>query len=350
MDTNALRVDMRVRLLGVVLSAAALSGCTLKDQEAPDLAGPSGLSLSLSVAASPDRLVQDGVSQTVITATVRNAQGEPVSGKGITWFVTASDGSQVEPVTQASVTNAQGQASTRVTSPDPPREVPSTPLKLRIAAQAQGTDTSTSGPGWERDRMTVEVELVPPAGTPTANHNPVASFTVSPAVGNINQEITFDASATTDEGTICDNRCNYLWDFGDFTTDTGKHVTHKYTLPDSYTVTLTVTDGRSGVGSTSRTVTVNGPAAPIASFAITPISSVAMTSATVSLDGTSSTVGVPATIVQYAWTVDSDAAVIRTTPIYSPVTLSGQGVHSIILTVTDSLGRTATRSSTFTVN
>src|SRR6185503_3502401 len=108
MDTNVLRVDMRVRLLGVVLSAVALSGCTLKDQEAPGLAGPSGLSLSLSVVASPDRLIQDGASQTVVTATVRNAQGEPVSGKGITWFVTASDGSQVEPVSQTSVTNAQG--------------------------------------------------------------------------------------------------------------------------------------------------------------------------------------------------------------------------------------------------
>ena len=349
MDTNVLRVNMRVRLLGVVLSAAALSGCTLKDQEAPELAGPSGLSLSLSVVASPDRLIQDGASQTVVTATVRNAQGEPVSGKGITWFVTASDGSQVEPVTQQSVTNAQGQASTRVTAPAAPAEVPSSPVKLRIAAQAQGTDTSTTGPGWERDRMTVEVELVPPSGTPTANRNPVAAFTIAPAVGNINQDITFDASATMDEGSICDSRCNYMWDFGDFTTDTGKRVTHRYTLPDTYTVTLTVTDGRGGVHSTTHQLTVNGPAAPTAAFTVALISSVAMTSATISLDGTASTVGVPATIVQYAWTVDSDPVVVRTTPIYSPVTLTGQGVHSISLTVTDSLGRTATRSSTYTV-
>jgi PKD repeat protein len=299
--------------------------------------------------ASPDRLIQDGVSQTVITATVRNAQGEPVSGKGITWFVTASDGSQVEPTTQQSVTNAQGQAQTRVTSPAAPAEVPSSPVKLRIAAQAQGNDTSVTGPGWERDRMTVEVELVPPAGTPTANRNPVPSFTIAPAVGNINQDVVFDASATMDEGSICDTRCNYLWDFGDFTTDTGKRVVHKYTLPDAYTVTLTVTDGRGGVGSTTRSLTINGPAAPSATFTVTPISSVAMTSATVGLDATASTVGVPATIVSYSWTIDSDPAVIRTTPIYSPVTLTGQGIHSITLVVTDSLGRTATRSATVTV-
>jgi hypothetical protein len=103
---------MRVRLLGVVLSAA-LSRLHVEGSGGARSVGPSGLSLSLSVAASPDHLMQDGVSQTVVTATVRNAQGEPVSGRGINWFVTASDGTQVEPVTQSSVTNAQGQASTR---------------------------------------------------------------------------------------------------------------------------------------------------------------------------------------------------------------------------------------------
>lgn len=346
MDTNALRVDMRVRLLGVVLSAAALSGCTLKDQEAPDLAGPSGLSLSLSVAASPDRLIQDGASQTVVTATVRNAQGEPVSGRGITWFVTTSDGTQVEPVTQQSVTNAQGQATTRVTAPAPPAEVPATPVKLRVAAQAQGSDTSTSGPGWERDRMTVEVELVPPAGTPTANRAPVAAFTIAPAVGNINQEITFDASATMDEGVACDSRCNYLWDFGDFTTGNGKRVTHAFTLPDSYTITLTVTDGRGGVNSTTRTLTVNGPAAPRASFMVLPSSPTAGVSAV--LDGSSSTVGAGATISSYQWNFGDGSTATTTSPATTH-TWGAASTYPVVLTVTDDLGRTATQTLVITV-
>src|SRR6185503_9432423 len=248
MDMNVLRGDMRVRLLGVLLTVAALNGCTLNKQDAPDLSGPSGLSLSMLVTAAPDHLMQDGSSQAVVTATVRNAQGEPVNGLGITWFVSTSDGTQLEPVTQFSVTNAQGQAQTRVTAPAPPTQVPSEPLKLRISAQAQGNDASTSAPGFERNRMTVEVELVPPGGTPTANRNPVAAFSVSPAAVNVKQTVTFDASASTDEGSICDARCTYQWDFGDFTTDSGKVVSHRYTSPRTYSVTLTVTDVRNGVG------------------------------------------------------------------------------------------------------
>src|SRR5689334_12979158 len=191
MNTNALRGAMGVRLVGIVLTAVALAGCTLKDQNAPGLTGPSGLSLSLSVTAAPDHLMQDGASQAVITATVRNAQAEPVSGLGINWFVSSSNGAQVEATAQFSVTNAQGQAVTRITAPAPPAEVPSTPIRLRISAQAQGNDTSTSGAGWERSRATVEIELVPPAGTPAINRNPVATFTIVPVTGNVQQAVTF---------------------------------------------------------------------------------------------------------------------------------------------------------------
>jgi PKD repeat protein len=348
MDTNVLRVDMRVRFIALVLAAAAATGCTLNDQEAPELSGPSGLSLSLSIAAAPDHLMQDGSSQAVITATARDAAGAPISGLGINWSVSASDGSHVEPTAPFSVTNAQGQATTRVTAPAPPAQLPPSPVKLRVSAQAQGVDASTSAPGFDRNRMTVEVELVPPAGTPSINRNPVASFTIVPVTGNVLQSITFDASATTDEGTFCGSACTYRWDFGDFTTDTGMTVSHSFTLPQTYQITLTVTDARGGVASARRDLVINGPAAPVAAFTVAPISSVPGVSATVNLDGTASTVGSPATIVQYAWTVDTDPTVIRTTPGLS-YTLMGVGGHSITLTVTDSLGRTASKTSGFTV-
>src|ERR1051325_5303071 len=226
MEMNVLRGDMRVRLLGVLLTAAALTGCTLNNQDTPALAGPSGLSLSMTVTAAPDHLMQDGSSQAVVTVTVKNAKAEPVSGLGINWSVSTSDGTQLEPTTQFSVTNAQGQAQTRVTAPPPPTLVPTSPLKLRVSAQAQGTDSSTLAPGFERNKMTAEIELVPPAGTPIANRLPVAAFSVSPAAVNINQNVTFDASATTDEGSLCGSACTYQWDFGDFTTDSGMIVSH----------------------------------------------------------------------------------------------------------------------------
>jgi hypothetical protein len=349
MDTNALRGVMRVRLLGTVVMAAALAGCTLNKQEEPALSGPSGLSLSMTMSAAPDHLMQDGSSQAVVTATVRNAQGEPVSGLGINWSVVPSDGSQIDPSPTFSVTNAQGQAQTRVTAPAPPSQVPSSPLKLEISAQAQGTD-ATQNSGFDRNRMTVAVELVPPAGTPNINRNPVASLTGSPAAVNVNQTVTFDASNTTDESTICDTRCTYQWDFGDFTTGSGKIVTHSYASPRSYTVTLTVTDVRNGVGSTSRSVTVNGPTPPVASFVVVPASPRSGSAAV--LDASGSTVGAGATITQYSWEFpqESSTPVTSTTPtlVHTFPTASTAGVP-VILTVTDSFGRTAVKTLTVVV-
>jgi len=348
MDTKALRGHMRVRLMGALLTGVMVASCTLDKQKAPDLAGPSGASTTISVTATPDHLTQDGVSQTVVTATVRDAAGKPMSGVNINWLVTASDGSQVEPAAQFTATDTQGHAATTVTAPAAPSQLPTSPVKLTIAAQAVGSDAIVSAPGFEKARTSVVVELVPPGGTLQPNRAPVAVFTIVPVTGNVLQSMTFDASATTDEGVICGDACTYRWDFGDITTDTGRVVNHSFTLPKTYTITLTVTDGRGGVASTTRPLAINGPAAPTALFTITPISSVVGTSATVNLDATSSTVGAGATIVQYAWTIDTDAAVIRTTPGFS-TTLTGVGGHTINLTVTDNLGRTASKTSGYTV-
>ena len=351
MEINVVRGTMRVRLLGVLLTAAALTGCTLNNQDAPGLAGPSGLSLSMTVTAAPDHLMQDGSSQAVVTVTVKNAQGEAVNGLGINWSVSTSDGTQLEPVTQFSVTNAQGQAQTRVTSPPPPALVPTDPLKLRIAAQAQGLDASTPAPGIDRNRMSVEIELVPPAGTPIANRPPVASFTVSPAAVNIGQSVTFDASTRTDEGQICGSGCTFQWDFGDFTTDTGKVTSHRYLTPKTYTVTLTVTDTRGGIGSTTKSVVVNGPTPPVASFTVIP--STPRAGVVAVLDATSSSVGAGATITQYHWEFTCDGTMVdSTTPTTNktfPAGCVNPAGFPVILTVTDNLGRTAIKATSVTV-
>ncbi|MFI5076929.1 MAG: PKD domain-containing protein [Vicinamibacteria bacterium] len=337
---------MRVRLVGMALAAAAMAGCTLNKQDAPDLAGPSGLSLSLAVTAAPDHLMQDGVSQSLITASARDANGAPIAGLGISWSVSSSDGTQVEPTTQFSVTNAQGRATTAVTAPAPPAQVPNSPVRLRVSAQASGTDSTATAPGFDRNRQSVELELVPPAGTPTANRIPVASFTIVPVIGNINQSITFDASATTDEGVPCDTRCNYLWDFDDFSTDSGKIVHHMFTLPQSYTVTLTVTDGRGGVSSTTRSITVNGPAAPLANFSVLPSTPTVNVAAV--LDASSSSVGAGANITQYSFNFGDGAASTGTSPAVNH-TWTSVGTYPVVLTVTDSLARTASQTLIITV-
>jgi PKD repeat protein len=66
-----------------------------------------------------------------------------------------------------------------------------------------------------------------------------ANFMWLPSYPWIGETATFDASSSTPgSGTII----SYEWDFGDGTQGSGQVVTHAYTAPGIYTVTLTVTD------------------------------------------------------------------------------------------------------------
>jgi len=70
---------------------------------------------------------------------------------------------------------------------------------------------------------------------------PSANFTYTPEKPFVNETVSFDASASTPNGgTII----SYEWDFGDDTTTiiTSPIVTHTYTEPGDYNVTLTVED------------------------------------------------------------------------------------------------------------
>jgi PKD repeat protein len=330
-----------VRVAALVGAAAAVSSCTVERQSAPEISGPSELAQSIALTATPDKLVQDGASQTVINAVARDHQANPIAGLGIRWSVTASDGQAVEPAEVLSVTDAQGRARTIITAPGAPAQLPTTAVRLTVSATPVGGDTASTM------ARTVVVDLVPPTGTPAANRNPVAALTIIPVVATVNQNATFDGSGTMDEGVPCGSRCSYLWDFGDFATGSGISTTHKYPLPGTYTVTLTVVDERGGVGSASRSLTVTGPAAPVANFVSTPVAPVV--GGAVTFNATTSTVGAGATITQYTWDFgDGSAATTTTSPVVAKA-YGSAGTFAVTLTVTDSFGRTATRTATITV-
>ncbi|MEU2350287.1 PKD domain-containing protein [Modestobacter sp. NPDC049651] len=88
-------------------------------------------------------------------------------------------------------------------------------------------------------------------GTTGAPQNvlPTARFT---AAAN-GLAASFDASASTDaDGRIA----RYSWDFGDGTSGSGATPSRSYAKPGAYRVTLTVTDDRGGVATTSQAVSV----------------------------------------------------------------------------------------------
>ena len=89
------------------------------------------------------------------------------------------------------------------------------------------------------------------SGTP--NMAPDASFTATPTSGDEPLNVSFDASASSDEdGTIA----SYDWDFGDGTTGTGVTTSNTFTAGE-YTVTLTVTDNNGATDMTTQIIMVN---------------------------------------------------------------------------------------------
>jgi len=91
---------------------------------------------------------------------------------------------------------------------------------------------------------------------------PVANFTWTPYTGLLNRTMIFDASNSISGWSISKAQeapiVNYTWNFGDgnITTTTEPTISHIYTNPNNYTVTLTVTDSENQQDSISYIVEV----------------------------------------------------------------------------------------------
>ena len=157
---------------------------------------------------------------------------------------------------------------------------------------------------------------------------PVPSFS-APTTG---LTVAVNASATTasDGATL-----TYDWNWGDGSAHgSGVTATHAYGSAADYTVTLTVTDS---LGSTAvSTTTVHAThAAPVAAF------TGGATAFTVSVSGATSSASDGATL-SYDWNWGDGSA--HGTGVTASHTYAGASSNTIILTVTDSLGSTATVS------
>ena len=88
---------------------------------------------------------------------------------------------------------------------------------------------------------------------------PSAAFSASPADPDPGESITFDASASVDNGGPI---AAYQWDFDDGTTASGETATHSYTAAGTYTVTLTVVDDDGATDTATSTYVVSSRRAP----------------------------------------------------------------------------------------
>jgi PKD repeat protein len=332
---------LRIALLSAATGSAA--ACSLGNQEAPELIGPSQFGRTITLTATPDQLVQDGTSQTTVTAVVRNEAGAPVQGVLLNFGVTSSDGRFITPSAQAVVTDANGRAQVTVTAPAAPSALPDSPVTLTVTASPVGDNLDNVTP------QQISVRLVPPPGTLPANNPPVAAFTASPTVASVNQNITFDASSTTDERVVCGTNCTYAWDFGDGTLGSGITVTKQFSTSagTSVTVTLTVTDPRGATDTETRTITVTAPTAPDASITVSPTQP--RVNQAVNFDASGSTVGSGASITQYEWVWGDGTANTTSASAQTQHTYSAAGTYVVRLTVRDSLGRTDSTTTNVTI-
>ena len=176
---------------------------------------------------------------------------------------------------------------------------------------------------------------------------PVANFVWSPFVPRVGQPVTFDASSSipSDQPIV-----DYSWNLGDGQTESGQTVSHTYTGPATYMVTLNVTDGKGLWNILKQQMAVVQPYGPRAMFTITPetahIGQSIEFDATASQQGSNGTNQMP--INEYRWDFGDGYKATTTTPI-AYHTYSGPGeAYSCTLTVfakgaapeTDSLTKT----------
>src|SRR5438874_9937283 len=167
-----------------------------------------------------------------------------------------------------------------------------------------------------------------------------ASFTYTPASPSVGSQVTFTATASG--GT---QPYSFNWAFGDGSTGTCATTMHAYSTAGSFTVVLTVKDSGSPqqTVTSQKSITVTSPPPPLsASFAFSPTSP--QVGQTVSFTGSASGGTPPYT---FSWTFGDSGTGSGSSVTH---TYQAAGSYTIVLTVTDASGQTASSTQTVTVS
>lgn len=178
----------------------------------------------------------------------------------------------------------------------------------------------------------------------STNNAPNSSFNADFTSGNAPLTVNFNGTGSTDsDGTIA----TYRWYFDDGSTQTGSTVSHEFTEPGTYTVTLTVIDddGAQDAAYTTITVLDDGNEVPIPSFTIDNTSGDVPLTVNVNASASSDPDG---TIASYTWVWDDGTA--NGSGAITSHQYTDPGSYYLSLTVTDNDGSSSTQSVNVVVN
>jgi PKD repeat protein len=326
--------------IGSLVTAASLialaSACTMKNQDAPPLTGPSELDQSIVVSVSPDLLPQDGASQSLVTVTARDANAAPIRNMSLraeTWVGgTPVDFGSLS--ARSIVTGSDGRATLVYTAPPSPAVSPDNFLIVSVVVTPLGTDFSNSSPRSASIRLVPQGVVIPPGDLQPA-------FTFTPTSPTDNQTVLFDAS--TSKGTIAD----YQWNFGDGDRASGVTASHQYDTPGTYVATLTIVDPFNRPASISKSIIVTPGLSPSAAFVFSPTNPRANQG--LNFNASASRAPAGSSIVSYTWDFGDGSPRVTTGSAVISKSYAVPATYVVTLVVTDSTGKTATASIAVTV-
>jgi len=224
------------------------AGCNLDKVQIPPLSGPSELALSVKLDAFPDVIVADGHSTAAIQATVRNENGQFVSGRQIFFTIASAEGFFGDIGSLTSTTAFTGNNGIAQVIYKAPARTDAT-ANQTVLVMARPVTSDANGAIYREVR--IELRSAEPFLFPRPPGS-ACGFVVEPTVGpepggayKVNSQILFQSTGGADI-------VRFEWDFGDGTSDDKPQENHAYAFPDTYTVTLTCTNHLGGQSQATR--------------------------------------------------------------------------------------------------
>jgi PKD repeat protein len=321
----------------VGLLVVLAGGCVVQDAPTPIPTGPSTLSTSVSVAASPITLFQNGVDSSTITVTVTDANGRPVAtdlSSSLEVAGVASDFGSVTPRVVRSDAST-GKAQFIYTAPRAGIRAAEEEVTIVVTPEVGGLDTAAA--------RRVSVRVMPAPRTGPRTFGPlVAAFAVTPLTMSVGTLATFDASASRSGDVTCGTDCQFEWDFGDGSRATGLIASHAYAAAGNYTATLSVRDADGTVASITAVIVVSAQPTAVFHFSPTPVG----INQDVFLNATESRAVAGRRLVSYDWSFGDGTTGSGVTVTHR---FTQTGTYTVLLTVADDGRGSASTTQTIQV-